>query len=460
MKWFEFSRGGRRLAAMTALVIGLGIAGAGLAQTGGAGGADQDSPPPPSGGIDLPDDLKLIGKFDPNIRKPTAIVNRVVITGTDVDQRLAIIVALNNIKLTAQLRDQLRVQILRGLIDETLQIQEAASQDISITPDELTQGFARVAANFQKTPDAMRAYLREIGSSEASIKRQIEAELAWQRLLSRQVSPFINVGDEEVKSVIARIEAAKGTEEYHLKEIFLYANDQNRDQVQQTLGQVIEQMRKGAPFEYFAGSISEASTKSTQGDLGWVRLGVLPDSLATAAQQMQVGQVAGPIEVPGGYSLLYLVDKRQVLTADPRDAKLSLRQLTLRFPAGAPQSQVQQQTADFAAATGAIKGCGDVPGVAKKFGAEVVDNDAVPARQLPSQLQDIILKMQIGQASPPFGSQDQAIRVLVLCGRDDPVSADVPSMDQIRDQIEQQRVSLRADRMLRDLRRDAIIEYR
>lgn len=457
MKWFEFARGGRRGAAMAALLIGLSLTGAGVAQT---GGADQDSPPPPPGGIDLPDDLKLIGKFDPNIRKPTAIVNRTVITGTDVDQRLAIIVALNDIKLTAELRDQLRVQILRGLIDETLQIQEAASHDITITPDELTQGFARVSSNFKKTPDEMRKYLRDIGSSEASIKRQIEAELAWQRLLSRQVTPFINVGDEEVKSVIARIEASKGAEEYHLKEIFLYANAQNADQVNQTLEQVMEQMRKGAPFEYFAGTISEASTKSTRGDLGWVRLGVLPDALAQAAQGMQVGQVAGPIAVGGGYSLLYLVDKRQVLTADPRDAKLSLRQLTLRFPAGSSQAQMQQQTADFAQATQTIKGCGDVPDVAKKFGAEVVDNDSVPARQLPPQLQEILLKLQIGQASPPFGSQDQAIRVLVLCGRDDPRVADLPSMEEIRDGLEQQRISLRAERMLRDLRRDAIIEYR
>lgn len=457
MKWFEFARGGRRGAAMAALLIGLSLTGAGVAQT---GGADQDSPPPPPSALDLPDDLKLIGKFDPNIRKPTAIVNRTVITGTDVDQRLAIIVALNDIKLTAELRDQLRVQILRGLIDETLQIQEAASHDITITPDELTQGFARVSSNFKKTPDEMRKYLRDIGSSEASIKRQIEAELAWQRLLSRQVTPFINVGDEEVKSVIARIEASKGAEEYHLKEIFLYANAQNADQVNQTLEQVMEQMRKGAPFEYFAGTISEASTKSTRGDLGWVRLGVLPDALAQAAQGMQVGQVAGPIAVGGGYSLLYLVDKRQVLTADPRDAKLSLRQMTLRFPAGASQAQMQQQTADFAQATQSIKGCGDVPDVAKKFNAEVVDNDSVPARQLPPQLQEILLKLQIGQASPPFGSQDQAVRVLVLCGRDDPRVADLPSMEEIRDGLEQQRISLRAERMLRDLRRDAIIEYR
>jgi peptidyl-prolyl cis-trans isomerase SurA len=46
---------------------------------------------------------------------------------------------------------------------------------------------------------------------------------------------------------------------------------------------------------------------------------------------MQAGQLAGPVEVPGGFSILYLIDKRKVLTADPRDAVLSLKQISIAF---------------------------------------------------------------------------------------------------------------------------------
>lgn len=456
MNWFQVTRGGRRVAAIAMLSIGLGMAGTVLAQT----DDDADSAPAPHTGLDLPSAVEIFGKFDPNVRKPTAIVNRTVITGTDVDQRMALIVALNDIKLTAQLRDQLRLQVLRSLIDETLQVQEAAAHDIKVTPQELDQGFNRVARNFNRSPDEMRKFLKDIGSSEATLRRQVEAQLAWQRLLSRQVSPFINVGDEEVKAVIDRIEAAKGTEEYHLKEIYLQALPGQEALVQQKMQQIMDQLRTGAPFEYFASTYSDATTRSVGGDLGWVRAGVLPDTMAAAAQQMQVGQVAGPITVPGGFSLLYLMDKRQVLMPNARDAKLSLRQITIAFPKDTTKAQAQLVAADFAKATGAIKGCGDVGDVAKKFNAEVVDNDSVVVRTLPPALQDMMLQMQIGQSTPPFGSIDQGVRVLVLCGRDDPKAAGLPSMDQIRDGIEQQRVSLRADRMLRDLRRDAVIEYK
>jgi len=71
-----------------------------------------------------------------------------------------------------------------------------------------------------------------------------------------------------------------------------------------------------------------------------------------------------------------------------------------------------------------------------------------------------MLKLQLGQATAPFGSVEDGVRVLVLCGRDDPTEASLPSAQQLRDKMEQQRVNLRAQRMLRDLRRDALVEYR
>jgi peptidyl-prolyl cis-trans isomerase SurA len=435
-------------------VAALMIAGLATAQT------VSDQAQAPSAGLNLPQNLQIFGKADPNIRKPTAIVNDSVITGTDVDQRMSMITGLRNLQIKDEERDQLRLQILRQLIDETLQIQEAKQNEITVTPQEIDQSFNRVSRNFQRTPEQMQVYLREIGSSERSLRRQIEGELAWQRLLRRRVEPFISVGEEEVKSIIDRLESAKGTEEYNLREIYLSAPPERQAEVAQAMQSMIAKMREGAPFDYFATNFSEATTKSVGGDLGWVRPAMIPAQLAQAASGMEIGQIAGPIEVPGGYSLLYLVDKRTVLGSDPRNAKLSLRQVSLKFAPNQTQAQLQARAAEFAKATQSIQGCGNVQKVAQSIGAEVVDNDAIRVRDLPPQLQDIMVKLQIGQATPPFGSQEDGVRVLVLCGRDDPQVAAAPSAEQIQAGLEQERVNLRAQRMLRDLRRDAIVEYR
>jgi len=429
------------------------LASASIAQTGG------DDGDMPSAALELPKDITFFGKTDPNVRKATAVINGTIITGTDIDQRLALIVTANGGKVAEEEKQRLRLQVLRNLIDETLQIQEAAANDIKIDRAEIDDSYSRVAANFRQSPDQFATYLRQQGSSPASIKRQIEGELAWSRLLRRNVQPFVNVGEEEVKSVVDRLNAAKGTDEFRIGEIYLSSTPENAQQISANAHNIIEQIQKGGSFQAYARQFSEASTAAVGGDLGWVRPAQLPDELAQAAGTMQVGQIAGPIPVPGGFSVIYLMDKRQVLTADPRDALMSLKQLSVNFAPGTTKEQATTKASAFANATQQIKGCGAANDVGKSLGADVVDNDNVKVRDLPPQLQEMLLKLQIGEATPPFGSVAEGVRVLVLCGRDDPQGAGAPSFEQIQAQMEDDRVNKRARIYLRDLRRDAVIDY-
>jgi len=420
-----------------------------LAQSGG-----------PQGAISIPDDVQMFGPNNPNVRKATAVVNGDVITGTDVDQRLALILAANDNQVSAEEKERLRMQVLRNLIDETLQIQEAKAADITIEDAEVEQTYARVAAqNFNQNPGAMDAYLKRVGSSPASLKRQIRGEMAWQRLLRRNVAPFINVSEEEVKEMLERLKAAKGTEEYRIGEIYLAATPETSASVQDNARRIVDQLRQGGSFVAYARQYSQASTAAVGGDLGWIRLAQLPGELASAAREIQPGQLVGPIEVPGGFSILYLIDKRQVLTADPRDAVLSLKQVSISFPAGTDAALASRKANEFAQAMKGARGCGAVDEVAGGIGAQVVANDQIRARDLPGPLQQVVLSMQIGETSPPFGSIEEGVRVLMLCGRDDPQVEGGPSFDQMMQQMEDDRINKRAQMYLRDLRRDAIIDY-
>ena len=415
---------------------------------------------PSAASLNLPTEFTLFGKGDPHVRKATAIVNGEVITGTDIDQRLALIILANGGKVSNEERERLRLQVLRNLIDETLQIQEAKAHDVTITHEEIDQSYARVSKNFKRATDDMTTYLRQQGSSDHSIKRQIEGELAWSRLLRRRVEPFVNVSDDEVQAVIARLEASKGAKEFRVGEIYLSSTAENQNEVAANARKIIEQIKQGGSFAAYARQFSEASTASVGGDLGWVRAPQLPESIAAALESLSVGQLAGPIQTPGGFSIVYLADSRQVLTADPRDATLNLRQMSLKFPPDVKDTDATIKAEAFAKATQSMGGCGKVDEVARGQGAEVVDNDAVKVRDLPAALQEMILKLSVGQATPPFGSKTDGVRVLVLCGRDEARLAAGPSADQLRSQMEETRVNQRAQRYLRDLRRDAVVDYR
>ena len=174
----------------------------------------------PDTNLDLPSNLQIFGKLDPNIRKPTAVVNDAVITGTDVDQRVALIAIANQAKLTGEEHDRLKLQVLRALIDEALEIQEAKANDITITSDKVNDAYGRVAGNFHTTAAKLGPLLRDGGSSERALKRQIEGELAWQQYLRRKID--VNISDAEVKATIDRLKAQQGTDEYEVREIYLH----------------------------------------------------------------------------------------------------------------------------------------------------------------------------------------------------------------------------------------------
>ncbi|MXO96162.1 peptidylprolyl isomerase [Erythrobacter aquimaris] len=410
--------------------------------------------------LDLPDNLTMLTNPDPNVRRATAVVNGHVITGTDLDQRVALLVEANNTELAAEELRRVREQVLRNLIDETLQIQAAEAEDIMISQAEIDQTYARLAAQNNRRIEDMQTYLFSIGSSPISLKRQIHGELAWQRLLRQKVAFFVNVSAEEVNELMQRLEASKGTEEYRLGEIYLSATPENAAAVEANALKIVEQLRQGGSFVAYARQFSEASTAAVGGDLGWIRLPQLKNAqLEAVAQEMQPGQLVGPIEIPGGFSILYLIEKRQVLTADPRDAILSLKQIQISFDQNATQAANEARLQEFLAGVQSMRGCGSANQIADSIGASVVDNDQLRARALPEQLQQIVLGLGIGETTPPFGDLQDGVRVLMLCGRDDPEVQSGPNFDQLMQQIEDERINRAAQRYLRDLRNDAYIEY-
>lgn len=413
----------------------------------------------PAANLDIPEGQQLFGKNDPNVRRATAQVNGEIITGTDIDHRLALIVAANDNKLPPEELARFRAQILTNLIDETLQIQEAAANEIEVTDAEVNQYFDRVAQqNFNRPPSEVEKYLISIGASVATLKRQIKGELSWSRLLSRNVRPSANVSDDEVNAIIERIKATKGTTEYRLGEIYLAATPETLPAVQENARKIIEQLRQGGNFVAYARQFSEASTASVGGDLGWLSLAQLPQSLATAAAGMNSNQIQA-VASPGGISILLLIDKRQVATSDPRDSVLSLKQIAINFPKGTSEAQVTPLVKRFSEETQKITGCGVADEMARNLGADVVNRDGIKIRDLPAPLQQVMLDLQVGQSTPPYGSLEDGVRVFVLCGRDAPQEAASESFDEIMSRLEEERVNKRARIYLRDLRRDAVIEY-
>jgi peptidyl-prolyl cis-trans isomerase SurA len=443
----------RAICAGAAVLLGFGSAAA-------AQQADDQQPPINSTqALHLPENPEVFGSAMPSVIKATALVNGDVITQTDVDERLALLAIANGNEIPADQVDALRQQVLRNLIDETLQIQAAKEDKIDIKPAEIDRAVARVAAGVKQTPEQLKDYLQQHGSSIQSMRRQVEGEIAWSRLQHDKIESGVSVGDDEVKAVLDRMNASKGTEEYRVGEIFLSATPYTQDQTLQNASKILDQLKNGASFAGYARQYSEASTAAVGGDLGWVRPEQLPAPLAAALRDMTPGTISNPIPVPGGISIIAVQDTRKILTADPRDAVLSLKQVSISFPKGMTREQAEPTLEKFADAAKNIGGCGGTDKIAAEFHGEVVSSDQVKMRDLPAALQQMMVPMQVGQATPPFGTIEEGVRTLVICGRDQADST-APTFDDVYSQLNEERVNMRARRYLADLRRDAVIEFR
>ena len=409
--------------------------------------------------LEIPGGTLLYKPNDPNVRRATAVVNGEIITGTDIDQRIMLLTQGDLAAVPAEQREQLRIEILGQLVDETLRIQEAEANEITVANTEIEEYIGRVAQqNFKRSVPEAEKYLTEIGSSIASLRKQVKAEISWNRVLGRNVTPFINVSDDEVIAEQNKLSANKGKIEYRIGEIFLRADDSNREQVYETARKLLEQLRQGAPFPDIARQFSEASTAAQGGDLGFVKLNVLPQAIATAALEMNQNEIV-VVPVQGGVSLVLLIDKRQIGMSDPRDSTLELKQIAVDFPKGTTEAQAGPLVKRFAEETQKINGCGAADSVAKSLGAEVVNRDGIRIGDLPGPLQQVMLGLNVGQSTPPYGSLEDGVRVFVLCGRNAPKEVAQKSFEQIQSEIEDERVERRAQLYMRSIRRDAIIDY-
>jgi peptidyl-prolyl cis-trans isomerase SurA len=437
----------------------IGAAAVMLAAAGTALAQQAANEPSSTSALKLPENPQLFGSAMPSVIKASAIVNGEIITQTDIDQRLALLAIANGGQIPADELDRLRQQVLRNLIDETLQIQAAKQAEITIKPADIDRTLDRVASNTKQSVQQLTAMLEANGSSIRTMRRQIEGEIAWTRLQRAKIESSVSVGEDEVKAVLDRMNAAKGTQEFRVGEIFLSATGGNETQTLANANKILEQLRNGASFAGYARQYSEASTAAVGGDLGWVRPEQLPEPIAAQLRSMGPGQVSQPIPVQGGFSIVAVQDTRKILTADPRDAVLTLKQVSIGFPKGISRQAAEPTVARFALAARNVGGCGGADKIAADFNGEMVESDQVKIRDLPPALQRIMLPLQVGQSTQPFGSIEEGVRILVICGRDE-VDATAPTYDEVFSQLNEERINLRARRYLRDLRRDAVIEFR
>lgn len=394
------------------------------------------------------------------LQRIEALVNDEIISAYDLRQRMGLVIAATGGVNSEDELMRLRDQVLRGMVDEKLQLQEAAQFEVKADPAELQQAYERISRSFNQSPDTFEQYLKQIGSSRESLYQQLQAEFVWQTLVNGRLGSQVIISDEEVEDTIARLESNAGKFEYDLAEIYLIVDQPSFETtVRRTADRLVQQLRDGAQFAGVARQFSAASTAARGGELGWVSQGQMLPEIESVVEKMSVGDISEPIRSAGGFYIISLMDRRRILSIDPLDAQLDVTQVYYQFKQDTTQEILDAYLQHAVDVKDNFKGCDNATALAEELGA--TDHGAIGSislRDMPPQLRRILEDLEIGEPSGPVASPD-GVRIFYVCAKHDPV-IQAPTFEEVMNQLTQQRLAMMARRYLRDLRRDAVIDIR
>ncbi|MBX9747749.1 MAG: peptidylprolyl isomerase [Hyphomonadaceae bacterium] len=375
-----------------------------------------------------------------------AIVNDRVISTYDVRQRTALLMMSAGLEPTPELEQRIRAQALRDLIDEILQMQEAARFELTVGPAEVDRRLADIARQNETDVPTLTAQLAARGIGIGTLRAQIEADIAWGRLVGGLYGSRLRISQAEITATQERIALNLTRPQMQISEIFLPAdNEREFQEMEQGAMRLLQEMQRGAPFPLVARQFSRSASAAAGGDVGWIAVNELAPELQPVAERLQPGQVSLPVRTPNG---VYIIAVRERRAAGAVGAASQVHLYQVTAPAG--------RQGDLERVGRREDACDTIERqIANISGAAFVDLGQTSEAELAPAIRDRITGVSAGEGSDVRVNGEQA-DILLVCARATG-GGGVPDRREIEDSLREREMGMLAERHLRNVRREATI---
>ena len=135
---------------------------------------------------------------------------------------------------------------------------------------------------------------------------------------------------------------------------------------------------------------------------------------------------------------------------------LQLRQVKFEIPAGADQKTIAARLAAAESLRARFASCAELAKGVDGARVQTLQDQKPASLAQPARL--LVTHAKVGQMTPPTISQ-AAVELYAVCGKRS-FTGDTAAREQAQRQLMNQEMGLRAERLLRDIRQEAFIEYR
>lgn len=395
------------------------------------------------------------------------VVNEEIISTVDVENRVRLVIGTTGLTDSPEVRARLKPQIIRALIDEKLQLQDALRNGVSVNQQDIDQAIGTIESQRGRPPGSLLAHMEANNLPKLSLYDQLRAQIGWTKLVLKKLRPRVKVGEEELQVAREKLAAGPAVDEVQISVVALpVGSPAEEDNVRKLAEKLVGEVRAGASFEAVASQVSRVSSDATGGEAFWVQLQQLDPIVAGGIKSLKPGEISDVIHTAGGYQIVKLLDKRAGSVDAPGVPRVeaALKQILLSLKPEAKQEEANILL-DIARAVAKHPGNCNEKGVAGVENLKEVDIAVTFLRRtldvMPADVRRIVEKLKVGDISEPFATP-KGLQLIMLCERIEmPAAAEaLPERDKVREQIFQEKLALEAEKYMRSLRREAFIDIR
>ena len=340
-----------------------------------------------------------------------ATVNDEVISDYDVSTRLKMMEVLLKLSPAMVNNEQTKEKILDTLIDEQVKLQEATKKNIELTAEEVEQGITYLEEQNQMSPGTLRKIFSENQIDFDTLERQIKSDLSWLKVLRSENEKPPVVTEAEIKAEQKKLKEELVKPAYLIAEIYI-PYGQNQEAAQKQINDLFDQIEKAVDD-------------------------ILP--------RMKAGQLSKPITGEKGYYLILMREQQKELTSTDVEAWLVSQLLIPKEHLISVMTEIQKKpdcTAfnELAQKVG-LKGSGPM--------------EPMIVARMPEQLYQVLKDVEVGQIKGPIEAEDFYLFFMKCKSK---IVSILPDEQTIKSQLEMSKMEDISQNMLKDLRKNAVIE--
>jgi peptidyl-prolyl cis-trans isomerase SurA len=371
---------------------------------------------------------------------PVARIDGEVITSYELTQRTAFLRVLNA-------PGDVRAMALDQLINERLQLREAAIAGIKIEDEAVVAGMDEFAQRGGLDGEQMLQFLAQAGVGSETFRDFVRAGVIWREFSREVFLPRVSISNDEIEQAMARAEAEAGIRVL-MSEIVLPAGDAATRKASKARAARLTGLDEAA-FEAAAKRFSAGASRNNGGRMNWVDVTVLPPDVGAAVRGLRVGQTSRIIESADALRIYFLRDKEEVRGGTPATM---IDYAALLLPGGNTAANL----AEVQSIRDRVTSCDDLYPLARGMPPEQLVREEVLESQVPAAYRatiDGLDRFEVGSAVTPSGS----FAVVMLCNRGNELPRSL-TKDMVAEQLKNRRIGTMSQLFLEELRANASLE--